>query len=82
MRFTATKPAKRAAVVAAGPIANFIVAIAIFTALLTGVPGLTQINGAAPASGPGSSITWAYVARETGGLLRFWFVNDRGTITT
>lgn len=36
------------------------------------------VHGAAPASGPGSSITWSYVARETGGLLRFWFVNDRG----
>ena len=40
------------------------------------------VHGAAPASGPGSSITWAYVARETGGLLRFWFVNDRGAATT
>lgn len=36
------------------------------------------VHGAAPGSGPGSAITWAYVTRETGGLLRFWFVNDRG----
>lgn len=36
------------------------------------------VHGAAPSSGPGSSITWSYVARETAGLLRFWFVNDRG----
>lgn len=41
-----------------------------------------SVHGAAPASGPGSSITWNYVARETGGLLRFWFVNDSGVSTT
>jgi len=40
------------------------------------------VRGASPASGPGSSITWAYVARETGGLLRFWFVNDTGVSVT
>lgn len=40
------------------------------------------VHGAAPASGPGASITWSYVARETGGLLRFWLVNDRGVSTT
>jgi uncharacterized SAM-binding protein YcdF (DUF218 family) len=40
------------------------------------------VHGAAPASGPGSSITWSYIARETGGLLRFWFVNDRAVSAT
>ena len=39
-----------------------------------------DVHGAAPASGPGSSITWSYVARETAGLLRFWFVSDRGPV--
>lgn len=38
-----------------------------------------DVRGASPASGPGSAITWAYVARETAGLLRFWFVSERGT---
>lgn len=37
-----------------------------------------SVRGAAPRSGAGSSVTWAYVARETAGLLRFWFVGDRG----
>lgn len=37
------------------------------------------VHGAAPGTGPGSSITWSYVARETAGLLRFWFVSDRGS---
>lgn len=37
------------------------------------------VHGASPASGPGSTITWAYVARETAGLLRFWFVSERGS---
>lgn len=41
-----------------------------------------SVRGASPGSGPGSSITWAYVARETGGLLRFWFVNDRGSLAS
>jgi uncharacterized SAM-binding protein YcdF (DUF218 family) len=40
------------------------------------------VRGASPGTGPGSAITWTYVARETGGLLRFWFVNDRGVSAT
>jgi len=40
------------------------------------------VHGAAPASGPGASVTWSYVARETGGLLRFWFVSDRAVNAT
>lgn len=41
-----------------------------------------SVRGASPATGPGSSLTWSYIARETGGLLRFWFVNDRGVSAT
>lgn len=33
-------------------------------------------HAAAPAQGPGSAITWTYLARETGGLLRFWLFDD------
>jgi uncharacterized SAM-binding protein YcdF (DUF218 family) len=40
------------------------------------------VHGVSPASGPGSSITWSYVARETAGLLRFWLVNDTGVLPT
>lgn len=36
------------------------------------------VHGASPASGPGSSMTWSYITRETGGLLRFWFLSEHG----
>lgn len=40
------------------------------------------VRTSAAADGPGSSITWEYIARETGGLLRFWLVDQRsGTAT-
>ena len=35
-----------------------------------------EARGSAPQSGPGSAMTWQYVARETAGLLRFWIFKD------
>ena len=35
-----------------------------------------EVHGSAPPTGPGSVMTWQYVARETAGLLRFWFFKD------
>ena len=47
-----------------------------------------EVHTSAPQSGPGSSLTWQYVARETAGLLRFWLFDDsdlgsslRGSLT-
>ena len=38
-----------------------------------------SVRQAPPTTGAGSAITWAYVVRETGGLLRFWLLNERGS---
>lgn len=35
-----------------------------------------EVHSSAPKSGPGSSLTWQYVARETAALLRFWLFED------
>lgn len=35
-----------------------------------------DVHASAPSSGPGSALTWQYVARETAGLLRFWLFKD------
>lgn len=35
-----------------------------------------EVHVSAPQSGPGSAMTWQYVARETAGLLRFWVFKD------
>ena len=34
------------------------------------------VHTAPPHTGPGSDITWRYVLRETGGLLRYWLFKD------
>lgn len=46
------------------------------------------VHSSAPGSGPGSALTWQYVARESAGLLKFWlFENEdlaasvRGSLT-
>ncbi len=39
------------------------------------------VHSAPPTSGPGSSITVPYVVRETGGLLQFWLIYQRGAGT-
>ncbi len=38
-----------------------------------------KIRQAPPTTGPGAAIVWPYVVRETGGLLRFWLLNERGS---
>lgn len=35
-----------------------------------------SVHSSAPQRGAGSAMTWQYVARETAGLLRFWFFKD------
>lgn len=35
-----------------------------------------NVHTAPPHEGPGSDVTWRYVARETGGLLRYWMFKD------
>lgn len=39
------------------------------------------VHSAPPTSGPGASITLPYVVRETGGLLQFWLITQRGSST-
>ncbi len=41
-----------------------------------------DVHVASPTSGPGAAITWNYVVRESGGLLRFWLISDRGAAKT
>lgn len=47
-----------------------------------------DVHASAPQSGPGSALTWQYIARESAGLLRFWLFDDsdlgeslRGSLT-
>lgn len=35
-----------------------------------------EVHTSAPQEGPGSAMTWQYVARETAGMLRFWIFGD------
>lgn len=35
-----------------------------------------DVHASAPQEGPGSAMTWQYVARETAGMLRFWIFGD------
>lgn len=40
------------------------------------------VHQAPPTTGAGAAITWSYLVRETGGLLHFWLLSERGTSTS